>query len=234
MSTLRDWFETVAFALNDNEPDHEFTRYPLKQMVAAYNSGMCLVYKYRPDLFTEWEVIKLQTGRYQDTRGCCDNILDIPEQVTEDGGTIKPITGVRKSSTRSARNNWKKPSCLTPRVREYADEGYIVENARIDSNMDGRFIVDPPVPPEVEAYVRVKCVRGPCPVNEADMNASFNGACDMATAVWHYVLARMLSGDRFAQGTTNTMEYHYSMFFNILGVVRQQEDRIESPEEAKP
>lgn len=231
--TLLDWFETIAFALNDDEPDHEFTRYPLKQLIAAYNSAMCLVYKYRRDLFTEWEVIKLETGRYQDVRGCCDTVLDVVDQTDADGGVIKTISGVRRSDSRAARRNWKKPSCLTSAVKDAADGGYVVESARIDTNMDGRFTVEPPVPPGVDAYVRVKCVRGPCAVSEAGVNAEFNGACDSATAAWHYVLARMLSGDRFSQATTATMEYHYRMFFEILGVVQRQEDRIESPQEAK-
>lgn len=227
MATLGDWFDSIAFALNDNEPNHEYTRYPLKQMVSAYNAAMCLIYKYRPDLFTEWEIIKLTTGRYQDTRGCCDKILLVQDQVTEAGGTIKAIKGSRPTTT-TARRVWNKPSCF-----EYEPESqdYLVNTARIDSNMDGRFIVDPPVPSDVEAFVRVKCVKGPCPITLASMNEPFNGACDMATAAWHYVIARMVTGDRFAQTSNASMQYHYGMFFNILGVVQQQEDRIESREQ---
>lgn len=231
MSTLLDWFKTIAFALNDGEPDHEFTRYPLRQMVASYNAAMCLIYKYRPDLFTETEIVKLAAGRYQDTRGCCDNVLDILDQTDAEGGTIKSISGVRKTETRR-RRHWNKPSCLKGKIEGNADGGYVLENATIDVNVNGRFIVDPPVPCDLDIYVRVKCVKGPCSITEASVGAEFNSGCDMAVAAWHYVLARMLSGDRFAQGTNTTMQFHYEMFFNVLGIVQRQEQWIESEKEA--
>lgn len=230
MSTMRDWFGTIAFALNDNEPNHEFTRYELDKLIAAYNAAMCLVYKYRPDIFTEWEVVRLTTGRYQDMRGCCDQILTVADQVTADGATIKELTGSRETKTKTKRH-WRKPSCIT---FSDAPDGYVVNNINIDANMNGRFTVDPPVPPGVEVYVRVKCVSAPCPVDASQMNASFDTMCDMNVAAWHFVLARMLTGDRFAQAVNHDMQYHYQMFFQILGVVQTQEDRIESPEEASP
>lgn len=230
MSTYAKWFKTIAFALNDDEPNHEFTRYPLDKMVAAYNAAMCLVYKYRPDMFTEWKTVKLHAGRYQDLRGCCDQTLSVSDQVTSDGRTIKPLVGDRKTET-TIKRHWRKPSCI---VRPDAPGGYVIENIDIDANMNGRFTVDPPVPEGADVYVRVKCVKGPCELTEADLNASFDANCDMSTAAWHFVLARMLTGDRFSQTANSDMQYHYRMFFDILGVVQRQEDRIESLAEARP
>lgn len=223
-----EWFKTIAFALNDDEPGHEFTRYPLTQLVAAYNAAMCLVYKYRPDLFTEWRIVELTAGKYQDTRGCCDQILSVADQTDELGNVIKSISGSRKTSTTLPRN-WKKPSCL---VRPDAPNGYVVENVSIDSNMNGRFEVNPPVPCDVKAYVRVKCVAGPCPLKEANLNAEFDSQCDMTTAAWYFVLARMQAGDRFSNAAARSVQNNHRMFFEILGVVQRQEDKIESPEEA--
>lgn len=225
---LIDWFKTIAFTLNDDEPGHEFTRYPLDKMVAAYNAAMCLVYKYRQDLFTEWRIVKLTSGKYQDMRGCCDRILDVADQTDEQGNVIKSLQGARNTTT-TVKRNWKKPSCI---ARPNAPDGYVIDNASIDSNMNGRFEVNPPVPCEVDAYVRVKCVAGPCPVDVANINAEVNAECDMAVAAWYFVLARMQAGDRFSNGAGQNMQYNHRMFFDILGVVQRQEDRIESPEEA--
>lgn len=228
--TLNDWLLTIAAALNDDEPGHEFTRYKRKDLIAAYNAAMCLAAKYREDKFTEYHIVKLTSGQYQDVRGCCSKVLDIMDQTDAQGNSIKPIDGARATETK-ARRVWKKKSCLSSGQAAYADGGYLVDNAKVDRNMDGRFTVDPPVPCDVDAYARVKCVSVPCSLSEADANASM-GYCDLAEACWHYVLAKMLSGDRFASAAGGDAAYHYRMFFDILGVVQRQEDRIESAQEA--
>jgi hypothetical protein len=226
---LIDWFKTVAFALNDDEPDFEFARYPVNKMVPALNDALCIVYKYRQDLFTEWRIVKLEGGKYQDMRGCCDQILDIADQTDEQGNVIKTLHGARNTTTKVKRN-WNKPSCIT---RSNAPDGFILDNAAIDMNMNGRFTVNPPVPCDADVYVRVKCVSGPCPYTVAHINDTANVHCDMMVAAWHFVLARMLEGDRFTNAaSSNTSSTHYKMFFDILGVTMQQEERLETPEKA--
>lgn len=225
--TLYEWLRTVAFPLNDDEPGRPFQRYPLKDMIAAYNAAMCLVAKYRKDLFTELKTVRLAPGTYQDVRGCCGEVLDVLDQTDANGDLIRKISGARERRT-TAKRIWKKASCLrTP-------EGvtYFVENADIDKNMHGRFSVDPPVPCDVEVYVLVKCVTAPCTYNEADANVELVTDCIHLTAAWHYVLATMLAGDQFANAAGGGKNYHYRMFFDILGVVQRQEDRIENREEA--
>lgn len=229
MATYREWFETIAFQLNDDEPGHEFTRYPLKQMVAAFNEAMALASKHRIDLFTEAVVMKLQPGTTQDARGCgCGNVLDVLAQTDASGSNIKKLTGARKTTT-TIKRNWRKPSCIR---RPEGDEGYVIDNADIDDNLNGRFTVDPPVPQGVEAYARVKCAMAPCPISVAGLNAKMEYQGDLIAAAWHYVLAKMLTGDRYSQSAVNQAQYHYKMFFDVLGIMLQAETRIESPEEA--
>lgn len=227
MATYREWFDTVAFALNDDEPGHEYTRYPLKRMIAAYNEAMALAAKYRVDLFTEAVVMKMQPGSFQDARGCgCGIILDAIAQTDEQGGVIKMLVGARKTTTKTKRI-WRKPSCIR---RPEAD--YVIDNIDIDTNLNGRFTVEPPVPCEGDAYIKVKCAMMPCPVTEADGNAHMKYQGDLIAAAWHYVLAKMLTGDRYSQSATAQSQYHYNLFFEILGITLRQEVRIESPEEA--
>lgn len=223
-----DWFRSVAFSLNDDEPGRPFQRYPLHDMIIAYNAAMCLVAKYRADLFTELRIVQLVAGKYQDVRGCCVNVLDVMDQTDASGNLIKSLTGARTKAT-TVKRNWKKPTCLSKTNPEL---GYLVDNATIDRNLNGRFTIDPPVPCGVDAYVMVKCVGQPCELTEAEQNTQLDSDCTFNVAAWHYVLARMLSGDRFSNAAGGDSSYHYRMFFDILGVVQRQEDRIESTEQA--
>ena len=227
MGTFVDWLRTVAAALNDDEPGRPFQRYALKDLIAAYNAAMCLAARYRMDLFTELKVVRLRPGKYQDIRGCCSQVLDVLDQVDEHGNVLRELKGARDTASTVA-SNWNKPSCLTP----LGEGEYQVRSVDIDANLSGRFTVHPPVPCGVAAYVMVKCVSSLCPLTEADQNANFNGECTLAVAAWHYTLATMLAGDRFANGAGGDKAYHYRMFFDILGIVQRQEDRIESKEQA--
>ena len=224
--TIFDWFRSIAAALNDDEPGRPFQRYALKDMIFAYNQAMCLVAQYRADLFTELTSIKLKAGKYQDVRGCCSKVLDVLDQLDEHGNVIKELKGTRARPT-VAERNWKKASCLPAGPNDY-----IIQTVNIDKNLDGRFTVYPPVPCGVEAYVMVKCVHSPCPITEADQNATLDSECKHNAAAWHYVMAMMLTGDRFANGGATDKAYHYRMFFDLLGIQQRQDDRIESKEEA--
>ena len=221
-----DWFRTIAAVLNDDEPNRPFQRYALKDMIFAYNQAMCLVAQYRPDLFTELTVIELKAGKYQDTRGCCSKVLDVMDQVDKHGNVLRELRNTRAKPT-VAERNWKKPSCLPAGANAYT-----ILTVNIDKNLDGRFTVYPPVPCGVEAYVMAKCVNQPCALTEADQQAEFNSECKHNAAAWHYVLAHMMTGDRFATGNSGDKGYHYRMFFDMLGIQQRQDDRIESKEEA--
>lgn len=224
--TVNEWFRSVAFVLNDDEPTRPFQRYPLKDMIFAYNQAMCLVAQYRPDLFTELKVVKLHAGKYQDVRGCCSKVLEVLDQVDAHGNILKELHGTRKKAT-TVERSWKKPSCLPASA-----ENYLILSIDIDKNLDGRFSVFPPVPCGVEAYVMTKCVGATCNLSEASANEEFNSDCKHNAAAWHYVLATMLAGDRFANGAAGDKAYHYRMFFDMLGIMQKQDDRIESKDEA--
>lgn len=225
--TYLQWFRSIAFALNDDEPGMPFQRYPLEDMLIAYNDAICLVGAQRPDLFTELRIVELQPGRWQDMRGCCMNVTDVLEQTDEVGNIIKVLNGSRETDTKVERV-WNKPSCLN------SVEGidYYVNSVIFDTNMRGRFVVDPPVPCDVEAFVRIKCVNQPCPVSIADQNSGIQVDCVYNTAAWHYVLARMRSGDRHDNAASGEAREHYGLFFNILGLKQQADRLLMSPEEA--
>lgn len=228
---LYDWLLTVAAPLNDDRPGAPFKRYKMKDMLAAYNAALCLVAKYRPDLFTELRVVKLEPGIYQDVRGCCSNVLDVIAQVLANGDVVKKLAGSRERPT-VAKRHWKKPSCL--RAGEDGLPAFLLDFATIDKNLGGRFEVEPAVPCGADVWVMVKCVSQPCALTEAEalLGEELDGDCIYNVAAWHYVLARMLTGDRFSNAASAEGQYHYRMFFDLLGIVQRQEEKFESPEEA--
>lgn len=221
-----DWFRTIAAVLNDDEPTRPFERYALKNMMFAYNQAMSLVAQYRPDLFTELKMVTLHAGKYQDVRGCCSKVLDVLDQVDQNGNVLRELRNTRAKPT-TAERNWKKPSCLPAAANEY-----VILTVNIDKSLDGRFTVYPPVPCGVKAYVMVKCVGQPCALTLADQNTQMPGSDVLNTAAWHYVLASQLTGDRFATGAAGDKAYHYRMFFDMLGIQQRQDERIEAKEEA--
>ncbi|MCM1516215.1 MAG: hypothetical protein NC080_07395 [Paraprevotella sp.] len=225
--SLRDWLlKTIAFALNDDEPNHEFTRYPLDNVLVALNDSMCMIARFRPDLFTEWRVIKLSGGRHQDARGCCANILSVAEQTDAQGNIIKTLGNTRRTNT-TAKVRWRKPACVVPKD---APNGYVIDYVMIDQNMNGRFEVVPPVPCDTDVYVRAKCIARPKSYSIDDLDKSFSVSCDVVAALKHFMLAWLLTGDRFvnAAAAGNSSQYHTQMAYNILGIQQKAEEQIES------
>ena len=225
--TLYDWLKSVAAAVNDHEPGREFHRYGIDSYMAAYNAAMGLVAKYRGEDFIELTKVKLQDGRHQDARLCCSNIIDVLEQINSKGSTIKSLAGAAKMKV----NKWRKPSCVTntTAVAAAGSGGYVMTSATIDTQMNGRFTVEPPVPCGVSVYVLVKCVKKfPRPTAADAKLLVIDESSIQYTAAWHYMLARMLSGDRHAGSADATSTIHYKMFFEILGIVMRQEDLLEA------
>ena len=65
-----DFLLSIAAQLGDNNPTRPFRRYALSDMVTYYQEALCFVASHRPDLFTDFMVMKLEPGSYQDAR-CC-------------------------------------------------------------------------------------------------------------------------------------------------------------------
>jgi hypothetical protein len=222
---LYDWLLTVASSLNDAEPGREFHRYPLRDYLAAYNAAISLVAKHKGEDFIELVKVKLRPGKHQDARQCCSHVVGILDQIDANGNIYKQLS----SSAKKVKNKWRKPSCVTSAANS-APDGYLIGGTTIDTQLNGRFTVEPPVPCDVDVYVLVKCVKKVGNLTEADIatldvdNSSF-----MNTAAWHYVLARMLTGDRHAGSSDSTAAVHYKMFFDLLGVAYKQEAILENP-----
>lgn len=228
-----DWFLTIAASLNDAKPNAAFRRYALKDLIAYFNDAMCLIAKHRPDLFTEMKNVQLTCGSLQDMRDCCGNIYGVIAQTDVHGNILKELTDNKKTETK-IRSKWNKPSCLSvgrTNPATGASLEYVIDTVSIDTRLNGRFSVFPPVPPAIDAYVLVKCDQAPCRLTEAAVLADtvhdFPVDCGYLAIARFYVLAWALSGDRHSEVSTAESTRAFKVFFDWLGVVEAQEAKYE-------
>lgn len=229
-----DWFRTIAAVLGDDEPNRPFQRYPLKDLVAAFNRGASIVHKYRPDLFTETRKVKLVAGSNQQALGCFDNVLEILAQVDKNGGIIKRLTSTKdaKKTKGLIKNTWKKPSCIIRTDENNTEIPYEISYAIVEDGMNGHFVVEPPVPCDTDAFILAK---GIIPLPTLDLNdvlqgGQFEFSEFHLTCIWHYILFSMLIGDRHATGAVTEAFNHNNMFFNYLAIELKQEMAVKRGE----
>ena len=225
MTSVYDFLLSVADALGDGNPQRPFRRYQLGVLATYYAEAMCFVASHRPDLFTDFLVMKLAPGSYQDARCCgCTNVLGVVSQIDADGNTIKDLSNSAAASTQAV--NWFRAPCRV------APDGSVVQtvgSVTLVAGMNGIFTVTPPVPVDAEMWVKVKCVKAGGGPDEAQVRA---GAviedCRFLPAVRSYILYRALLGDRHAAGASRDAQQELQNAYNYLGVQLKMEDRQES------
>ena len=217
-----DFLRTIASSLGDDKPNAPFRRYPLRDLTAYYSEAMCFVSTHRPDLFTDYKILKLKTGASQDARCCgCLNVTEIVAQVDASGNTIKDLTSTGGSKTNTSK--WYRTPC-----RDGATGTQLIINYKIESGMNGQFTVTPPVPPGVEMWVKLKCVHAPPNPSEAEVIAgSTTGACQFLPAIRSYILYRALQGDRHAQGAAAESQSEFRNVVTMLGIQLKYEQAQE-------
>ncbi len=228
-TTALDYFRSIAAVLGDDEPNRPFQRYPLRDLIMAYNRGSAVIRAYRPDLFTVIKKVKLEAGSRQNAKGCCDNVVNVLEQVDADGNVITQLSTTKTAKPRgSNKTSWiHKPSCLIHTDAKGNLVDYVIDAATIDNSMNGLFSVLPPVPCGVDAYVNVKCVTPACNFREDLINGELGGNELHNAALWHYVISAMLIGDRHAAGASAESQNHLQNFFKLLDIQQKMESLSE-------
>lgn len=225
-----EYFRHIAAILNDDEPYKPFQRYPLVELVNAYNDGMTIVYAYRPDLFTRIYRCKLNAGIRQDISDRCDNVLQVLEQVTENGDLIKPLFTTKSVSPVGGRRNAF--SLTRDDMAVHVDENgkrreYLIDSVSIDPELNGMFSVYPAVPPDTDVWVNVKCYLPPVRLDCVDLENCLISSALHSTAVQHYIISKMLTGNIHSQLGYREGVRNSQMFFELLGIEMKMEQSIE-------
>lgn len=227
--SVYDFLLTVASQLGDAKPNAPFRRYPLRDLVAFYKEAMCFVATHRPDLFTEFVVMKLDTGAQQDARcGCgCINVLGFVAQIDANGNTIKDLTSTGGTAKKTSK--WYRPVCKKVTNPDGTTSiTTLIDGIYIEPGMNGSFTVSPPIPPGVDVWVKLKCSRGPADVSEADvLDGASTGDCQFLPAIRSYVLYRALQGDRHAAGAAGEAQNEFRNVHNYLKIQLAAEQLVE-------
>jgi hypothetical protein len=218
-----DFLFTIAEQLGDGKPSAPFMRYTLKMLTAFYNEAMCFVATHRPDYFTDFKVIKLETGTYQDARCCgCTDVTAVVAQIDAEGNTVKDLSDVNTRSSDKAK--WYRAPC---KVAADGSVTPVLISVSIEQGMNGIFKVTPPVPPNTDMWVKVRCVHPPKTICEADVLCEVSmGDCKFTPAVRSYILYRALQGDRHAAGGSAEAINELKNAYTYLGMAYKQEQII--------
>jgi hypothetical protein len=223
--SVYEFLRTVAAQLGDDRPGSPFRRYALKDLTAYYQEAMCFVAAHRPDLFTDFTVMKLAPGSYQDARCCgCTNVLEVVAQIDVDGNTVKDLTTTGGSKADVTR--WFRPAC---RTTSNGSSVTPIDSITITPGMNGVFQVSPAVKPGQDVWVKLKCVHAPPAPSEADvLGGASTGDCKFLVAIRSYVLYRALQGDRHAVGATTEAQNEIRNVYTYLGMQYKMEQAQEN------
>lgn len=221
-----DFLLTIASQLGDARPGAEFRRYTLRDLTAYYTEAMCFVAAHRPDLFTNYVVMKLQPGITQDARCCgCNDVRKVVAQIDEDGNTIKDLSD--SSTVGSDKSKWFRAPCKTS--TSTGETVTAITGITITPGMNGNFDVSPPIKPGENVYVKLQCVQSAPQISEADVLAGVDmGGCTFHPAVRSYILYRALQGDRHAVGASTEAQNELKNVYSYLNLVYKMEKEHEA------
>jgi hypothetical protein len=222
--SVYEFLRTVAAQLGDDRPGSPFRRYALKDLVAYYQEAMCFVSAHRPDLFTDFVVMKLATGSYQDAKCCgCTNVIQVVAQIDADGNTVKDLTTTGGSKADTTR--WYRAACKSTASGAVT----LITSLTITPGMNGVFEVTPPVKPGEDVWVKLKCVHAPPAPSEGDvLGGASTGDCKFLVAIRSYVLYRALQGDRHAVGASTEAQNELKNVYTYLGMQYKMEQAQEN------
>lgn len=225
MATVGDVLKTVSRLLNDSQAGYEFARWDKPLLLSILDEALMLISIYKPDEFTEIKIIKLQAGSDQ-TAECCKKVLKVYCQTDEYGNAIgAPLMKVSNSILA----RWSKKDCEPTRQSPFLLSSYILEDA---SNVD--FSVRPPVPREVDVYVRVLCQV--LPTNASELNETDDiGLTTALPAAYEWCLYRAMIIDDESQTASTIALRHLETFFELMKVQYTREHiaklgNLQSPE----
>lgn len=215
--SVYEFLRTVAAQLGDDRPNSPFKRYALKDLVAYYNEAMCFVSTHRPDLVTEFLIMKLQPGTYQDAKCCgCVDVKKVVAQIDADGNTIKDLSNVSTGSGGADVSKWYRAPCKTTAGGQATS---VVTGITITPGMNGVFEVSPPIKPGEDVWVKLQCVGNGASLDEASVIAGASlGECRFLPAVRSYVLYRALQGNRHATGAAQEAQAEFRNAATYLGL----------------
>lgn len=211
---MKNLLLSYAQDLNDAYPGYEFSIWSKEQLLGFFNESLCLISAYRPDMFTEVKVVKVEPcGAYLNLCDCIE-VLDVLGQCDKFGNNIRPIPKRKERAT--VWSGAKKISEFTDIITEYEllDKSNLVRV--FPNNLD----------PTKDIYVTLRC-SVEAKVYSLDDEAP-DDRCAFLSAARHWVLynAKMIDGE-FSPAMEVQAKEHREMFMGILRMIKQGDDEYD-------
>jgi hypothetical protein len=203
VDTLGKILGDIAEQLKDTAPGASFIAYPESLLLQWFNDGLCLLARWRPDLFSRPAVVTLKPGSRQEIDGC-SVFGSVVSTVLADGREVP----VRRTSY-NASQVWTKPSCLK------SANGFTIDSYSFDTAQKTTFYVHPPIPPGKPVLARVVCATTPPAFTLADLDADVDADCYQVAMVKQYVLAQAYSQDT-DQTNVALAQFHLGIWNSFL------------------
>lgn len=213
---LSEVIREISVDLNDQEPGHEYTRWPVNQLQSYVREGLIIVGRSLKDLFTKSIVIKVQPGAGWQQACDCTILLRIVGETDSSGNNLRYLS----RSLDKEENTWagSVQRCLV-NPKAYAMTGYSISSVN-----DNEFRVTPPVPVGVNRYVLAECY-----VVNTGSDLLGDIPDEAVPLVVQWALFRALSVDSENNPTIiNLAQTHRKTFDDLLQlavVMRKQEEQ---------
>lgn len=203
MATLDKILGDIAEDLKDAAPANEFVAYTRSLLITWFNDGLCLLGRWRPDLFARTQEVTLSPGSQQNIEGC--SVFGSVVSTVLPGGQEVPV----RRSSYPASQIWRKPACLKPA------KDYVIDSYSFDTAQKTTFYVHPPVPPGKPVKAKVVCASVPENLNIMDLDSEIDADCYQVAMVKQYVLAQAYSQDS-DQTNVALAQFHLGIWNTFL------------------
>lgn len=198
--------QEVSRDLNDQEPGYEYLTWPKEQLRSYLLEAVTQLAVLFRKLFLVQRVVQVKPGGLWQKASCCDQILRVVGEVTEDGEQLLRYLSNVTDDTRSV---WPGAVTRCPQNPDsYEMTGYSINN--LD---DSLFKVYPPVPRGGQPhYVLVGCLDSPSSVAD-----DYDIPMRLVALVKQWMLARAYAVDsENNQAVMQISENHKQTYFRLL------------------
>lgn len=191
----------VSRDLNDQEPGHEYIRWPVEQLQSYMQEALIELSSIKRSLFIHKTVVQVNPGGNWQRACDCTHITRILGESTPDGNITRTLVRMTDGDNTSWPGSIHRCASLKADMESYS----------INASDDREFKVFPPVLPTVTKHVLVECYIEPDGALDSDVPNR------IVPAVKQWMLYRALAIDsENNQAVLSLSKSHADMYYALL------------------
>lgn len=218
MAVIADIIREVSLDLNDQEPGHEYVRWPFVQLHSYLREGLIDVSYRLKDLFTSSVVVEVESGEYWQKACTCTKVLRVVGLSTPQGRITRRLRRYLDTDEFIWAGAPEAP-CPVQRGKDYLPHGY-----SINAEDHSRFRLIPSVPYGEKRHVVIECYRQP---TGNDKHSSVPDEIVPMLKQWMLYRAMMVDSENNA-AIVSVGKQHQETYFQLLKLAladREEEDK---------